>query len=323
VLAATLLGCLATSPALGSDRASGLGPKYDSATASASAAGVMPGARSARPADARPARHRSSSSDVRASRGRSARAKILSVTRTDVRMTPEHFLFIGNSHTDRFGGMDWLVGNLVGSEVPAHSYDGDRETASGVTLEYHYHNGVMRRIRRGDWDVVVIQEGLPSITTQDAEPFYKYAALLDKAIRASGARTVLYMTWPDEVHPWADLNDFVHVFRRASLELGAPVAPVGVAMARAHAERPDLEFLGPDGVHTTWIGAYLAAATIYATVYERTPEGLPFHLAVSAEDAAFLQRIAWETVTDWQAGSDILPPTQPELASTGDPSATG
>ena len=55
----------------------------------------------------------------------------------------------------------------------------------------------------------------------------------------------------------------------------------------------------------------------YATVYERTPEGLPFHLGVSAEEAAFLQRIAWETVTDWQAGSDVLSPTMPELASTG------
>jgi hypothetical protein len=277
----------------------------------------------ARLADARATAGRSAGSEVQARRGRVTRAKVLSVTRIEIPTVPEHILFIGNSHTDRHGGMDWLVGNLVGSEVPSHDYESARETASGVTLQYHYQNGAIERIRNGDWDVVVLQEYLPGIISKDAEPFYVYARLLDRVIRASGARTVLYMTWPDELHPWADLDVFVDVYRHVSLELGAPVAPVGVAMARALAERPELELMGPDGVHATWAGAYLAAATIYATVYERTPEGLSFHLGVSEEDAAFLQRIAWETVTDWQAGSDVMPATSPGLASTADPSATG
>jgi hypothetical protein len=277
----------------------------------------------ARPTHVRVASDRSATADARTTRGRGTKARILSVTRIEIPAVPEHILFIGNSLTDRHGGMDWLVGNLVGSEQTPRAYDGARETASGVTLEYHYRNGAIERIRDGDWDVVVLQEYLPGMASKTTAPFYEYARLFDEAIRSSGARTVLYMTWPDDAHPWADLDVFVDAYRHASLELGAPVAPVGVAMARARAERPELELMDPDRVHATWAGAYLAAATIYATLYERTPEGLSFHLGVSDEDAAFLQRIAWQTVTDWQTGEDMTPATPSELATTTEPTVAG
>ena len=217
---------------------------------------------------------------------------------------PEHVLFIGNSHTERHGGMDWLVGNMVAAEDPPRAFDGSTETASGVTLEYHYQNGARERIREGDYDVVVLQDHLPASPTRTAEPFFEYARLLDQEIRQSGARTVFYMTWPQGPYNWADLDDFVAAHRQISAELGAPVAPVGMAMERARAERPELELIDTDGIHANWEGAYRAAATIYATLFERSPEGLPYTFGVSVEDAAFLQRVAWETVTDWQAGME-------------------
>jgi hypothetical protein len=217
---------------------------------------------------------------------------------------PRHVLFIGNSHTERFGGMDWLVGNLVAAEDPPRAFDAERQTASGVTLEYHYHNGAIERIRSGDWDVVVLQEYLPGIPTQSDAPFHEYARLLDAEIRAAGARTVLYMTWPQARYAWADLQDFIDSYRAVSAEIGAPVAPVGVAMERARAERPEIALIDGDEVHATWEGAYLAAATIYATLFERSPEGLPYAFGISDEDAAFLQHVAWETVQDWQAGQE-------------------
>jgi hypothetical protein len=219
---------------------------------------------------------------------------------------PERILFIGNSHTDRHGGMDWLVGNFVAAEDPERPYYAEHQTASGVTLAYHYENGATERIRSGDWDVVVLQEYLPGSPTRTDEPFLDYATRLDAAIRDSGAATVLYMTWPQGRGDWADLDDFISAHRHAETMLGARVAPVGVAMARAQAERPDLALMDPDLVHASWQGAYLAAAVIYATLFERSPEGLDYTFGVSAEDAAFLQRIAWQTVTGWQAG---VPPS--------------
>jgi len=63
--------------------------------------------------------------------------------------------------------------------------------------------------------------------------------------------------------------------------------------------------MDPDRVHATWEGAYLAAATIYATLFDRSPEGHPYTFGVTdPEVATFLQRIAWQAVTEWREGTD-------------------
>jgi len=223
--------------------------------------------------------------------------------------------------------MDWLVRNLAASEDPARTIETERLVGSGVTLEHHVQHGALRRIRDGDWDIVVLQEYVPGIASRSIDTFFANARLLDTAARESGGRTVLYMTWPERLHAWASLDDIAAAHRQLASELGATVAPVGIAMERALAERPDMAFLDWDGVHTTWEGAYLAAATIYAALFQRSPEGLPYHLGISDADAMFLQRIAWETVSDWQGGSSVgaadgasLPETPaPSPAVTSDP----
>jgi hypothetical protein len=215
----------------------------------------------------------------------------------------ENVLFIGNSHTARHGGLDWLVGNMVGAESTPREFSAETRTASGVTLEYHYKNGARDAIRSGDFDTVVLQGYLPGSASRSAQPFLEYARLLDQDVRRTGARTVFFMTWPQGHLDWAELDDFVAAHRQISAELGAPVAPVGIAFDKARAQRPDLALLGEDEVHATWEGAYLAAATVYATLFERSPEGLSYAFGISPEDAGFLQHVAWEAVTEWQAGA--------------------
>lgn len=194
---------------------------------------------------------------------------------------PEKVLFIGNSHTARHGGLDWLVGNMVGAEALPRDFAADSRTASGVTLEYHYKNGVRDAIRSGDYDTVVLQGYLPGSTTRSAQPFLEYARLLDEDVRRSGAQTVFFMTWPQGHLDWAELDDFIAAHRQISAELGAPVAPVGIAFAKARSQRPELAVVGEDEVHATWEGAYLAAATIYATLFTRSPEGLSYAFGIS------------------------------------------
>jgi len=220
-----------------------------------------------------------------------------------VESSPEHVLFVGNSHTERHGGIDWLVGNMVRAEDPSSTFESSIRAASGVTLQYHYENGTPSAIRSGDYDTVVLQGHLPGSTTQDAAQFLEYARRLDRDIDRAGARTIFFMTWPQERLGWADLDDFIGAHRLIASELDARVAPAGLAFERARSERPDLELIEVDAIHATWEGAYLAAATVYATLYDRSPEGLSYTFGVSDGDAAFLQRIAWETVTDWQTGT--------------------
>ena len=191
---------------------------------------------------------------------------------------------------------------MVAAEDPARRFEGSTRTASGVTLEYHFRNGAVDAIRDGDYDAVVLQGYLPGEAVPSAAPFLEYVAKLHEVVAETGAQTVLFMTWPQGRHDWAQLGDFVAAHRAAEAQLGVSVAPVGVAFANAQAERPDLQLIDVDTVHATWEGAYLAAATVYATLFDRSPEGLPYAFGLSEDDAAYLQGVAWRTLSDWRAG---------------------
>jgi hypothetical protein len=235
---------------------------------------------------------------------------------------PRHVLFIGNSHTSRHGGLDWLVGNFAAAEDPPREFDGKALTEGGVTLEYHWQNGARALIRDGEFDTVVLQGYLPGSETRTDEPFLEYARLFDAVIRESGAKTVFFMTWPRGFNDWSDVDDVIEAHRMVEAELGAKVAPAAYAFELARAERPDIELISEDKVHASWEGAYLAAATVYATLFDRSPEGLPYAFGLSDEDAAFLQRIAGQAVTDWREGTVVVPSPAPSLAPSPSPSPT-
>ena len=213
----------------------------------------------------------------------------------------QRILFIGNSHTARHGGLDWQVQNFAAAEQPPRSFEGLARWKGGVTLEYHWNNGAPDHIRQGDFDTVVLQGFLPGAKNESIEPFLKHARLLDGVIADSGAETVFFMTWPRGQGDWSTIDDVVTAHRLIADELGAPVAPAALAFERVRAERPDIVLIEDDLTHATWDGAYLAAATVYATLFERSPVGLAYDFGVDAETAAFLQRIAWETVQEWRA----------------------
>lgn len=214
----------------------------------------------------------------------------------------ERVLFIGNSHTRRHGGLDWQIGNFVAAEDAPRRYEGEIVADGGATLADHWAQGAAQGIPDGDFDVVVLQGWLAGARTASVEPFLEHARLFDEVISDAGARTVLFMTWPRDHSDWSTLQDAVSAHRRLERELGAIVAPAAVAFERARAERPDLQLMDADGIHATWEGAYLAAATVYATLFERSPEGLAYDFGVDAETAAFLQRVAAETLAAWRTG---------------------
>jgi len=77
------------------------------------------------------------------------------------------------------------------------------------------------------------------------------------------------------------------------------VIPAGLAFARAIKERPDLNLYVKDKRHPTLAGTVLASATIYASLFGRSPIGLTYEADISAEQIKFLQSIAWTTVQDY------------------------
>ena len=75
-----------------------------------------------------------------------------------------------------------------------------------------------------------------------------------------------------------------------------PVAPVGPAIAEAHARRADLALLMDDGHHPNRAGSYLAACIFYALLTKRDPSRSTYTGEIDPWDAMFLQHLAAELV---------------------------
>ena len=97
------------------------------------------------------------------------------------------------------------------------------------------------------------------------------------------------------------METIAEAHRAIGKELNLPVAPVGLAFQRSLQARPGLAMLGKDREHETIHGTYLAANVIYATLFAVDPTGLTYRpQGVSAEEATFLQGVAWSAVKEWQ-----------------------
>jgi hypothetical protein len=125
--------------------------------------------------------------------------------------------------------------------------------------------------------------------------FHDYARRHSETVRAHGARPVFFMSWAYKDMPemTAQLAEAYTVAGNAN---DALVIPAGLAFARSMAERPGLDLYVADLRHPSLAGTYLAAATTYATLSGHSPVGNGYDAGLGAETAAFLQRMAWETV---------------------------
>jgi hypothetical protein len=238
-------------------------------------------------------------------------------------------LFIGNSLT-YFNNLPRLVAALADS---AHQPPMSTRmiVGPGFTLRRHWEDGfTAAALREPSWDYVVLQEqgafGLPAemvngLTRFRPTVFFDYARRFDRAIREGGAKTVFFQSWAARDLP--DDQDTINgIYTSIANELGARVAPVGMAWRESLRKRRSLHLYQADGSHPSPAGSYLAACVFYATLYGQSPEGLTGRIAadsagipgtiritrqpqgqvpldgvnLSERDARFLQEVAWRTV---------------------------
>ena len=220
----------------------------------------------------------------------------------------KNVLFIGNSHT-YLHYMPQMLGELVHADDSGFELNIDQITGEGVGLEWHWKNAPsLEKIRRGTWDYVVLQDrsGGP---LEDLGSFRTHARFLDEDIREQGAKTVFYMIWADKSRPRTQ-KIIADAYSRIAVELGAVLAPVGLAWEKAQALDVKLPLHHIDNRHANPSGAYLTACVFYTVFFNASPEGLPATLLIEgkirldlAEDSAgFLQKIAYETVLNAEVG---------------------
>ena len=200
-------------------------------------------------------------------------------------------LFFGNSLTEA-NGLPAMLETLSrqGGGTPI-------STASvvfgGFSLEDHWNQGTaQRRIAEGGWSIVVLQQG-PSSLPASQVALREWTTRFDSVIRASGARTALYMVWPESNR--RDAFDAVsQSYAQAAERVNGMLFPVGEAWRGAWRRDPDVPLYGPDGFHPTPTAPYLAALVMYQQISNLSPVGLPAWTDMRSDRALLLQQAAEE-----------------------------
>src|SRR5206468_12708287 len=137
-------------------------------------------------------------------------------------------LFIGNSFTAR-NDLPGLIARLAAAR--GKSLEHRLISAGGASLRTHWNGGeALKAIQSGQYDHVVLQEQ-STLPVKNARRMHENVRLFDEAVRASGARTVLYVTWARLSAPQSQ-QLITDAYADVGRELGATVAPVGPAWQR-------------------------------------------------------------------------------------------
>ena len=161
------------------------------------------------------------------------------------------------------------------------------------SLEDHWNERDARQAIARGWDVVVLQQG-PSALTESRLLLVDYTKRFNAEIRKTGARTALYMVWPSRTRR-GDFPGVSQSYTAAAKAVGGLLLPAGDAWRAAWSIDPELALYGPDGLHPTTMGTYLAALVIYRQVFNEAAKPAPT-FGVSPAHAGLLRQAAAETV---------------------------
>ena len=138
------------------------------------------------------------------------------------------------------------------------------------SLEDHWADGEVRRtIARGGWSHVILQQG-PSALPESRVLLNDYARRFDHDIRSVNARTALFSVWPAAVRR-GDFDRVSASYAGAARLTGGLVLPAGDAWRAAWRRDPALALYGPDGLHPSPLGSYLAALAIFHALTGELP----------------------------------------------------
>jgi hypothetical protein len=204
---------------------------------------------------------------------------------------PVRVLFIGNSFTAR-NDLPGLIAGLAAAR--GKSMEHRLISAGGASLRTHWNaSEAQKAIRDGQYDFVVLQEQ-STLPVKNARRMHENVRLFDEAIRAAGAKTVLYMTWARQHAPESQ-QAITDAYAGIGRELGATVVPVGLAWQRFLRKHDQPVLHDKDQSHPTPAGSYLAAGVFLAVLFEESPVGIGSEFAgLSEKDLTLLQKAAWQ-----------------------------
>ena len=198
-------------------------------------------------------------------------------------------LFIGNSFTTK-NDLPSLL-SVIAKAGKGITIEYKVISAGGASLRRHWNSGAANTITSAKWDYVVFQEQ-STLPVKNANRFHENVREFVSAMKESGAKMVLYMTWARKKEPENQrlLTDSYNIIGK---ELGATVVPVGIAWQKLLAKHDEPVLHAEDGSHPTVAGSYLAAYTFYGTLFGGDPTRFETNFGNLTDDEhKLLQRIA-------------------------------
>jgi hypothetical protein len=201
-------------------------------------------------------------------------------------------LFIGNSFTAR-NDLPGLIAKLAAARGKTLEYR--LISAGGASLRTHWNAGeALKAIQSGQYGHVVLQEQ-STLPVKNGKRMHENVRLFDEAIKATGSRTVLYMTWARQHEPGSQ-QAITDAYTGIGRELGATVVPVGLAYQRVLGKHDQPVLHDKDQSHPTLAGSYLAACVFLAVLFGESPVGLGSEVdGLSEKDLSLLEKVAWQT----------------------------
>jgi len=224
---------------------------------------------------------------------------------------PTRILFVGNSFSFYNNGIHNHLGSLIRS-TGAWKRQQNRlrlSTLSGGHISEHSADleSILSDASQ-NWHAIVLQgHSNEPISAKKNKAFVLATVKAVKQIKANGIQPILFMTWGYKGEPEMGI-ELSNVYTKLANKLEVLVVPVGVAFASAEAELSNIELFVPDvlGVdsenqltyrknwkHPSEAGTYLAACIFYATLYQRSPEGVIFTGKLEQNTALALQKLSW------------------------------
>ncbi len=230
-------------------------------------------------------------------------------------------LFLGNSYTS-YNNLPQLVQSLSASAGKTLIIDSNMP--GGMTVSGHVNDATsIAKIRQGNWDYVVIQEQsqIPSIDYYRYNDMYPAITDLKTLVEQFNpcTRMITYMTWgrrfggqqcdPTNTHCSPVFVDFNHMqdsltsaYTEISDKLNIQCAPVGVAWQNV---LNDTTFIlhSNDNSHPTIDGSYVAALSIYSSIWKQQSIGIAFNAGLTQSRALYYQQMSDNTMfnsqNDW------------------------
>ena len=250
---------------------------------------------------------------------------------TTQQRTPDRLrvLFLGNSFTQFNGGLALVLQRLAESAGKQPPPVFDQLTRFGATwAELWSLSDALATIRQGHWDYVVLQDYSRAAMIYRTE-MDQYGKRFSTEIRAAGAKPLFFMTWArkDEM---STQRLIAGAYANVAAANGAAMVPVGTAWETSLRNRPWLILHTADKKHPTPAGSYLTACVFYAVLYHQSPRGLTariddgktVYISLTAADAAYLQDVAWRTVTEAGRVAATRPTSRPSTTRATTRSAT-